>query len=102
MDTDRYWKQSESFKADITNLCIAAVIQGWTQAAINGANLTWPKALKLGLHGCNPYGGDAWIFAIVNASTYFSASIMYVVWSDEILIQAYTDINPVVVRCPIH
>ena len=79
LDTDGYFKQSDAFRADITTLCIAACIQGWTQSSINGANLTWPDALNLGnLENCNPTGLDAWIFAGVNASTYFAASLMYV------------------------
>lgn len=45
--------------------------------ASNGANLNWPQ--QLGLHnlvGCQPSGRDAWIFAIVNASAYLSASLV--------------------------
>ena len=52
-------------------------MQGWNQTASNGANLNWPSQLGLSnLTGCDPKGRDAWIFAVVNAATYLSASLV--------------------------
>lgn len=45
--------------------------------ASNGANLQWPLQLGLdNLKGCQPKGPQAWIFAIVNAAPYLSASLI--------------------------
>ena len=53
--------------------------------ASNGANLNWPAQLGLkNLQHCSPRGPDAWIFAIVNASAYFSASLVGCWLSDPI------------------
>lgn len=57
-------------------LCVAAVVQGWNQTASNGANLAWPEQFGLKSTACQPSGSDAWIFAIVNASTYLAASLI--------------------------
>lgn len=55
------------------------------QTASNGANLNWPRQLGLlNVDGCDPTGTDAWIFAIVNAMPYFSASLVGCWISDPI------------------
>lgn len=73
-----FWGQPKQLRITIITLCVAAVVQGWNQTAGNGANLNWPRQLGLtNVDGCNPTGPrDAWIFAIVNASTYLSASLI--------------------------
>ncbi|KJX99173.1 MFS sugar transporter like protein [Zymoseptoria brevis] len=80
-----FWSQPKEFRVTIITLCVAAVVQGWNQTASNGANLSWPEQLNIGpLDGCNPKGGAAWIFAIVNAAPYFSASFIGCWLSDPI------------------
>ncbi|KAK3117286.1 hypothetical protein LTR53_001467 [Teratosphaeriaceae sp. CCFEE 6253] len=72
-----FWKQPKQLQVTIVTLCVAAVVQGWNQTGTNGANLNWPQQLGLtNLHGCDPKGSDAWIFSIVNAATYLSASLV--------------------------
>ncbi|KAK4507915.1 hypothetical protein PRZ48_001650 [Zasmidium cellare] len=72
-----FWKQPKELRVTIITLCIAAVVQGWNQTASNGANLNWPSQLGLTkVDGCDPTGTDAWIFAIVNAMPFFSASLV--------------------------
>ncbi|KAK4957158.1 hypothetical protein LTR10_005116 [Elasticomyces elasticus] len=72
-----FWKQPKQLQVTIITLCVAAVVQGWNQTGLNGANLNWPAQLGLtNLEGCEVKGGDAWIFSIVNAATYLSASLV--------------------------
>ena len=69
--------QPKQLKVTIITLCVAAVVQGWNQTASNGANLDWPVQFGLQQKGtCGPTGANAWIFAIVNASTYLAASLV--------------------------
>ncbi|KAK4560641.1 hypothetical protein LTR86_005219 [Recurvomyces mirabilis] len=71
-----FWQQPKQLQVTIITLCVAAVVQGWNQTGTNGANLNWPQQFGLNLPGCDPKGPDAWIFAIVNAATYLSASLV--------------------------
>lgn len=72
-----FWVQPKELKVTIITLCVAAVVQGWNQTASNGANLDWPMQFGLQQPGtCQPTGSNAWIFAIVNASTYLAASLV--------------------------
>ncbi|KAK4891169.1 hypothetical protein LTR27_010243 [Elasticomyces elasticus] len=72
-----FWKQPKQLQVTIIALCVAAVVQGWNQTGLNGANLNWPMQLGLtNLEGCEVKGDDAWIFSIVNAATYLSASLV--------------------------
>nr|POF26310.1 myo-inositol transporter 2 [Quercus suber] len=72
-----FWRQPKALRVTIITLCVAAVVQGWNQTGTNGANLNWPQQLGLNqLIGCDVTGRDAWIFSIVNAATYFAASLV--------------------------
>ncbi|WPH00120.1 Hypothetical protein R9X50_00294300 [Acrodontium crateriforme] len=71
-----FWKQPKQLRVTIITLCVAAVVQGWNQTGTNGANLNWPQQFNIQLEGCQPTGRDAWVFAIVNASTYLSAALV--------------------------
>ena len=54
--------------------CIAALVQGWSQASIIGANLQWPYAFGLQeIEGRSDSITNYWIFGGVNAMTYFAA-----------------------------
>lgn len=80
-----FWKQPKELRVTIITLCVAAVVQGWNQTASNGANLNWPSQLGLNnVDSCDPRGTDAWIFAIVNAMPYFTASLVGCWISDPI------------------
>jgi len=77
MERNGFWGQPKQLRITIITLCVAALVQGWNQTASNGANLNWPEQLGLGkLVGCDPRGRAAWIFAVVNASSYLSASLV--------------------------
>lgn len=54
--------------------CIAAVVQGWSQASITGADLQWPIEIGLQQDLCHPID-RVWTFGIVNAIEYFTATI---------------------------
>ncbi|KAF2103799.1 MFS general substrate transporter [Rhizodiscina lignyota] len=77
-----FWGQMKSLTREfiqiLTTCCIAAIVQGWDQSSINGANLGWPKefGLKTTLTNANASNRDVWIFGIVNAASYFSAALI--------------------------
>jgi hypothetical protein len=77
-------------------LFIAATVQGWTQTATNGANLSWPVALNLdgnttitaatdivadgadtayGTTSCTHRPSRIWAYAAVNAAPYLAAGV---------------------------
>ncbi|KAH3933506.1 hypothetical protein HBI25_115120 [Parastagonospora nodorum] len=72
-----FWQQPRPLRVTIATLCLAAVIQGWVQTGLNGANLTWAKELGLTDHdGVPTENREIWIFAAINAVLYLSASIL--------------------------
>jgi len=71
-----FWKQPKQLQVTIITLCVAAIVQGWNQTGTNGANLNWPQQFGLAPLGSDPTGNATWIFALVNAATYFSASLV--------------------------
>jgi hypothetical protein len=83
-----FWAQPWPLKTTYLMLFLAATVQGWTQTATNGANLSWPTALKLddgasGSSSNTPYGittcaatpNSIWAFAAVNAAPYLAAGV---------------------------
>lgn len=83
-----FWEQPWPFKTTYLMLFIAATVQGWTQTATNGANLSWPTALRLdggtigetpntsyGITTCAATPKRIWAFAAVNAAPYLAAGV---------------------------
>jgi hypothetical protein len=83
-----FWEQPWPFKTTYLMLFIAATVQGWTQTATNGANLSWPAALRLdggaigetpntsyGITTCAATPKRIWAFAAVNAAPYLAAGV---------------------------
>lgn len=83
-----FWEQPWPFKTTYLMLFIAATVQGWTQTATNGANLSWPTALRLdggttgktpntsyGITTCAATPKHIWAFAAVNAAPYLAAGV---------------------------
>lgn len=71
-----FWQQPKPLRITIATLCIGAIIQGWTQTGINGANLSW--IIEFGLadqNGNITATKNNWIFSGVNAITYLAAGI---------------------------
>ncbi|KAK5130898.1 hypothetical protein LTR08_001561 [Meristemomyces frigidus] len=75
-----FWSQPKGLQVTIITLCVAAIVQGWNQTGTNGANLNWPEQMGLteltDLKGVDKTGRDTWIFGIVNAAPYLSASLV--------------------------
>lgn len=68
-------EQSKELNIILLTCCIGAIVQGWSQASITGANLQWPYAF--GWPTIDENSGtirNYWIFGGVNAITYFAAS----------------------------
>jgi hypothetical protein len=68
-------EQSKELNIVLLTCCIGAIVQGWSQASIIGANLQWPYAFDL-QEDYKDLGTikNFWIFGGVNAITYFAAS----------------------------
>lgn len=67
--------QSRELNTILLTCCIAALVQGWSQASIIGANLQWPYAFGLQTtEGVSETITNFWVFGGVNAITYFAAS----------------------------
>ncbi|OAL55009.1 MFS general substrate transporter [Pyrenochaeta sp. DS3sAY3a] len=72
-----FWRQPKPLRVTIVTLCLAAMIQGWVQTGLNGANLSWGKQFGLSSRDGPPTTTrELWIFAVTNACLYFSASIL--------------------------
>ena len=71
-----FFSQTKELQVTIMTCAVAAVVQGWDQASINGANLRWPEDLGLaqGLDRGNSH--DVWMFAFVNSAPYIFASLV--------------------------
>ncbi|KUJ16458.1 uncharacterized protein LY89DRAFT_558025, partial [Mollisia scopiformis] len=72
--TSSLWQQSKELKVILLTCCIAAIAQGWDQASLTGANLSWPTDFGLRVDGVSQRRRDVWIFGGVNSITYFAAS----------------------------
>lgn len=75
------WTESRELKIILLICFLGAVVQGWVQGAIVGANQTWPKEFHLDLgKNFGNSGSDQgrtshiWIFSATNAIAYFAAS----------------------------
>ena len=67
-------EQSKELNTILLTCCIGALVQGWAQASIIGANLQWPYAFGLqSKYGLSETITNFWIFGGVNAVTYFAA-----------------------------
>ena len=68
-------EQSKELNTILLTCCIGAIVQGWSQASIIGANLQWPYAFGLQTtYKDSDTITNFWIFGGVNAITYFAAS----------------------------
>ncbi|KAF1987671.1 MFS general substrate transporter [Aulographum hederae CBS 113979] len=68
-------EQTKELNTVIFTCCVGAIVQGWSQASITGANLQWPYAFGLQ----EDYNDTAsvtnqWVVGGVNGITYFAAA----------------------------
>ncbi|KAF2234176.1 MFS general substrate transporter [Viridothelium virens] len=84
-DASRLKDQTKALNLVLLTCCVGAVVQGWSQASITGANLWWPcELLASGTTDsppCQP--SKKWAFNAVNAAAFFSACIG--VWLSDFL-----------------
>ena len=77
--------QTKELNTILLTCCIGAIVQGWSQASIIGANLQWPYAFGLQKDYKDPKTiTNLWIFGGVNAITYFAASLIGAWLSDPL------------------
>ncbi|EPE32227.1 MFS general substrate transporter [Glarea lozoyensis ATCC 20868] len=73
-----FWHQSKYLKGSVLSACLAGIIQGWTQSAMNGANIG--IRAEFGLHdqvenGVPRVTKDLWIFGLMNAIPFIAGGI---------------------------
>jgi MFS family permease len=66
-----FWGQTKELRTTIFTCAIAAIVQGWDQSSINGANLQWPHDLGFQLGTSK----DLLLFAFINAAPYLFGAI---------------------------
>ncbi|CRG83841.1 Proton myo-inositol cotransporter [Talaromyces islandicus] len=71
-DNPRLSRQPKELQVVLLACAIGAIVQGWSQENITGANLLWPKEL---FHE-ESSTSQTWKFGAVNSVTYFSASLI--------------------------
>ena len=80
--------QTKPLNLILLTCCVGAVVQGWSQSSMTGANLTWPCELPGGIGAVDAAGTcqtqRKWIFNAINAAIYFSACTIGV-WLSDIL-----------------
>ncbi|KAH0274212.1 MFS general substrate transporter, partial [Aureobasidium melanogenum] len=79
---------TKSLRVLLFTCAVAAIVQGWSQESIVGANLKWPQDLRIATKIDNEpteYINDGLrYFGIVNAMPYFAASVLGAWVSDPI------------------
>jgi hypothetical protein len=76
----KFFGQPKMLKVTVITLCFSAIVQGWVQSVINGANQTMPEYFGWKRNDGDDHqwannGSAIWRFAAVNAITYLSAGI---------------------------
>jgi hypothetical protein len=77
----RFWEESKELRIILLTCTVGAVVQGWVQGAIVGANLGWPAEFGLSINLNDPQHqkvitSDVWLFGGVNAIVFFAASLV--------------------------
>lgn len=77
----RFWEESKELRVILLTCTVGAVVQGWVQGAIVGANLGWPSEFGLNVNSNDPNHtpvstSDVWIFGAVNSIVFFAASLV--------------------------
>ena len=68
----KLWQQTKAFKLTVVVVWLSAMIQGWIQSTLNGANLTWAE--QLGVQGVSTSMPALYRQAGSNASVYLVAA----------------------------
>lgn len=66
------WSQPFLLYLCITATALGAIGQGWVQTGINGANLYWPEALRVGSESAR----DRLVVGIINSGIYLSNALL--------------------------
>jgi len=77
----RFWEESRELRIILLTCSVGAVVQGWVQGAIVGANLGWPAEFGLSINPNDPQhqqvsSSDVWLFGGVNSIVFFAASLV--------------------------
>ncbi|PGH14042.1 hypothetical protein AJ79_03312 [Helicocarpus griseus UAMH5409] len=89
-ENPKFREQTKELQVILMTCCIGAIVQGWAQSNIIGANLLWPEEFKIQSYlnpfdtEANPLWKDVWIFGAVNGVTYFAASLIGAWLSDPL------------------
>ncbi|KAH0364808.1 MFS general substrate transporter, partial [Aureobasidium melanogenum] len=75
---------TKALKVLLCTCAVGAVVQGWSQESIVGANLDWPQDLNIANVSGQYIGDGLRYFGIVNAMPYFAASVLGAWVSDPV------------------
>lgn len=76
------WKQPWKLYLTLITCSMGAIVQGWSQTGINGANTSFGAELKFPAEdGTVKYD---WIFGLVNSATYFAAALIGCLFVDPL------------------
>jgi MFS family permease len=71
-----FWKESGRSKLAILTCCVGAVLRGWVQSSLVGANQAWPTELiNFKTEDPTALGPSVWVYGVVNSATHFAAAI---------------------------
>ncbi|KAI9695282.1 MAG: hypothetical protein M1820_008744 [Bogoriella megaspora] len=79
--------QTKPLNLILLTCCVGAVVQGWSQSSMTGANLVWPCEFPGGIGAIEDGQCKTkreWVFNAINAAIYFSACSIGV-WLSDIL-----------------
>ncbi|KAI9713238.1 MAG: hypothetical protein M1820_001224 [Bogoriella megaspora] len=85
-EASHFKDQTKTLNVILLTCCVGGIVQGWSQAGMAGANLSWPCELPGNIGNkdsgsCRPQ--RLWVFNGVNAATYFSGC--FSVWLSDLL-----------------
>ena len=79
------WKQPWKLYLTLIACSFGAIVQGWSQTGINGANTSFGK--ELNFPAADVKGGSVkfdWVFGLVNSATYFAAALIGCLFVDPL------------------
>jgi MFS family permease len=77
-----FWGQSKYLKGSLLSACLAGIIQGWTQSAMNGANLGITDQFHMNDANGKLLSDKEWIFGVLNAMPFLAGGLLTPLVSD--------------------
>ena len=70
-----FWKESRRSKIAILTCCVGAVLRGWVQSSLVGANQAWPtELLNFNTEDPTTSKRSFLVYGVVNSAAHFAAA----------------------------